>query len=71
MPTAYSILFLLILLVAVATWIVPAGQYDYFSDASGYSEPIAGSYHHVEPNPQGIGDIFLASFHGFYDAVDI
>ena len=71
MPTAYSILFLLILLVAAATWIVPAGQYDYFSDASGYSEPIAGSYHHVAPNPQGIGDIFLASFHGFYDAVDI
>ena len=71
MPTAYSILFLLIILVAAATWIVPAGQYDYFTDASGYSEPISGTYHTVEPEAQGIGDILLASFYGFYDAVDI
>lgn len=71
MPTAYSILFLLIILVAVATWIVPAGQYDYLTDAEGYTEPISGTYHTVEPDAQGIGDVLLASFHGFYDAVDI
>ena len=28
MPTAYTILFLLLVLVAAATWIIPAGAYE-------------------------------------------
>lgn len=71
MPSAYSILFLLITVVAVATWFVPAGQYDVMVDEQGYEEPISGTYHEVEPNQQGIGDVLLATFRGFYDAVDI
>ena len=66
MPTAYTILFLLLILVAAATWIVPAGSYDY---ADGV--PIAGTYHAVEQNPQGPGDVLQAAFSGFYDAVDV
>ena len=66
MPTAYTILFLLIILVAVATWFIPAGKYEYLNDV-----PQAGTYHAVESNPQGIGDVLLASFNGFYDAVDV
>ena len=66
MPTAYTILFCLIILVAAATWFVPAGQYAYEDDV-----PISGTYHETEQNPQGAGDIVLASFHGFYDAVDV
>ena len=27
-PTAYTILFLLIIVVAIGTWFIPAGQYD-------------------------------------------
>ena len=53
MPTAYAILTGLIVAVAIATWIIPAGQYDYVDGL-----PIAGSYHTVEANPQGIGAIF-------------
>ena len=66
MPTAYTILFLLLILVAAATWIVPVGSYDY---ADGV--PIAGTYHAVEQNPQGPGDVLRAAFSGFYDAVDV
>ena len=66
MPTAYTILLGLIILVAIATWFVPAGQYDYVDGV-----PVAGTYHAVEQNPQGVGDVILASFHGFYDAVDV
>ena len=47
-PTAFTILFLLLILIAFATWLVPAGSYDY--DAEGL--PIPGTYHPVEPNPQ-------------------
>ena len=66
MPTAYTILFLLLILVAAATWIIPAGSYDY---ADGV--PIAGTYHAVEQDPQGPGDVLRAAFSGFYDAVDV
>ena len=66
MPTAYTILFLLIILVAVATWIIPAGAYEYVDGV-----PAAGTYHEVAPNPQGVGDVLKAAFSGFYDAVDV
>ena len=66
MPTAYTILFLLIVLVAIATWFIPAGAYDY---ADGV--PVAGSYHAVEQNPPGVGAVLTAAFYGFFDAVDV
>ena len=66
MPTAYTILFLLIILVAVSTWLIPAGAYDYDGDI-----PVAGTYHAVAQNPQGVGAVLKAAFSGFYDAVDV
>jgi uncharacterized ion transporter superfamily protein YfcC len=66
MPTAYTILFLLIFAVAAATWFIPAGAYDY---ADGV--PVAGTYHVIQANPAGAGDVLKAAFEGFYDAVDV
>ena len=66
MPTAYTILFLLIILVAIATWLIPAGAYDYVDGV-----PVAGTYHSVDPSPQGVGAVLKAAFSGFYDAVDV
>ncbi len=68
MPTAYTILFILLILVAAATWFVPAGSY---LRQGPEGVPVAGSYHPVEQQPQGIGDVILASFQGFFDAVDV
>ena len=67
MPTAYTILFLLIVAVAVSTRFIPAGSYEY--DADGV--PQTGTYHTVEANPAGIGAVLKAPFSGFYDAVDV
>jgi len=47
-PTAFTILFILLVVIALATWIVPAGSYEYDEDGA----PIPGTYHLVEPNPQ-------------------
>lgn len=66
MPTAYTILFLLIALVALSTWIIPAGSYRYEDGV-----PITGSYERVEQSPQGVGAVLQAAFSGFYDAVDV
>lgn len=66
MPTAYTILFILLVVVAAATWIVPAGEYTRVDGL-----PIAGSYHDVEQQGQGVGSIILAAFDGFFDAADV
>ncbi|MFX0543052.1 YfcC family protein [Roseovarius sp. S4756] len=67
-PTAYTILFLLIILVAVLTWIIPAGSYDrVMDDAVGREIAVAGTFQQVDPNPQGFWDVLLAPTAGFYD----
>ena len=67
-PSAYTILFGLIILVAIATWFVPAGEYDrVFNEALGRDVPVPGTYKEVEPNPQGFFDVVLAPIAGFYD----
>jgi uncharacterized ion transporter superfamily protein YfcC len=62
-PTAYTVLFILLILVVIATWFIPAGQYDRNEDG----EPIPGSYHPVEQNPQKIiADGLMAPVNGMY-----
>jgi len=63
LPSAYTILFILIVAVAIATWIIPAGRYDYNEDGT----PIPGTYHQVEQNPARIvADSLLAPINGMY-----
>jgi uncharacterized ion transporter superfamily protein YfcC len=63
LPSAYTILFILIIAVAFATWIIPAGRYDYNDDGT----PIPGTYHPVEQNPARIvADSLLAPINGMY-----
>src|SRR5688500_16582883 len=67
LPSAYTILFILIVLTAAATWIIPAGAYEL--DENG--QPIPGSYSEVEPNPQRIVvDSLLAPINGLYGIED-
>ena len=67
-PTAYTILFALIVVVAALTWIIPAGQYDReMNEAVGREVAVPGTYQVVDPNPQGVVDILLAPIAGFYD----
>jgi uncharacterized ion transporter superfamily protein YfcC len=63
LPSAYTILFFLIILVAIATWIIPAGAYEL--DENG--QPIPGTYSQVDQNPQRIiADSLLAPINGLY-----
>jgi uncharacterized ion transporter superfamily protein YfcC len=67
LPSAYTILFALIVLAAIATWLVPAGQYDLNEDG----EPIPGTYQEVESNPQRIiVDSVTAPINGLYGIED-
>ena len=69
-PSAFTILFALIILVAALTWIIPAGQYARVpSEALGKDIPVAGSYAPTEANPQGVFDVILAPIAGFYNQI--
>ena len=63
LPSAYTILFALIVLAAIATWIVPAGTYDLDEEGS----PLPGTYHEVDAKPQRVlVDSITAPINGLY-----
>ena len=67
-PSAYTILFALIAVVAIATHFVPAGQYERVTNEELSKEvPVPGTYKVVESNPQGFFDVVMAPVAGFYD----
>ncbi|GAB3804925.1 YfcC family protein [Virgibacillus kimchii] len=68
MPSAYTLLFLIIIVIAILTWIVPAGQYEILGDDL---QPVPGTYTEMEQNPQGIWEVLYAPIRGFFDAQDI
>lgn len=67
LPSAYTILFGLIIATAVATYLIPAGAYDV--DAEG--APVPGTYHSIESNPARIVvDSLKAPINGMYGLED-
>ncbi|MDR0591381.1 MAG: YfcC family protein [Candidatus Nomurabacteria bacterium] len=77
-PSALTLLFGLIAVVAVLTWIIPSGAYKVGEDDA----PIAGTYEQVDKRTtnkdgkeedvrQGLWDIAYAPVRGFIDAADV
>ena len=67
LPSAYTILFVLIVVAAIATWVIPAGTYE-LNDAG---EPKPGTYHKVEAKPSRIVvDSLTAPINGLYGIED-
>jgi uncharacterized ion transporter superfamily protein YfcC len=67
LPSAYTILFALIVLAAIATWVIPAGIYK----LSATGEPIPGTYHEVASHPARIlVDSLTAPINGMYGIQD-
>ena len=60
MPSSFTVLFLIIVFIAVLTWIIPAGAYD-MDDAGNI---LSGTYQTVESQPQGIWDVFISPIKG-------
>ena len=67
MPGAYTILFMLIVLMAVLTYVIPAGRYDL--DDTG--APVPGTYHEVEAeHARIVRDSLRAPIEGMYGVQD-
>ena len=63
-PNVYTILFLLAIVSAILTWIVPAGSYERVTEEN-VTKVVAGTYHVIGQNPQGPWEIFQALVTGF------
>jgi uncharacterized ion transporter superfamily protein YfcC len=67
LPSAYTILFALIVLAAIATWVIPAGIYN----LNAVGEPVPGTYHEVASKPARIlVDSLTAPINGLYGIED-
>ena len=67
LPSAYTILFALIVVTALATWIIPAGRYALDPNGS----PMPGTYHEVDSSPARIlVDSLKAPINGLYGIED-
>ena len=76
-PNTWLIIAIMIAIVAILSWIVPSGTYDYESvDVNGTMRnvAIAGTYHTIdkaEAKPTGFLGVFSALYQGCVSAADI
>lgn len=71
MPNNYVVIFAIILLAAVMTYIIPAGMYDRVENDEGRMVVVDGSFHYVEQSPVSPFGIFEAISTGFTEVADI
>lgn len=71
-PHVFIILFAIIVLCTILTWIVPAGAFDYVQNAeTGRDVAVAGTWHEVEATPVGPLRMFELIYEGMVNAADI
>lgn len=71
-PKALVIIFIMIILAAVLTYIIPAGQYgDMVDPSTGRTVTDPNSYTRVEQNPTGLLDVFKAIPQGLINGTSV
>lgn len=71
LPHPFALIFAIIVIAAVLTHIIPAGQFDKTVLANGREGVVPGSFRYVEGNPAGLMDVFLAIPKGMVSAASI
>lgn len=72
LPNSFTIIFGIIVIMAILTYIIPSGQFNMVENKiSGKMVPVAGTYHKVARNPQGIMQILEAPLKGVENAADV
>lgn len=64
MPSAFTTLIMISIVIAILTWVVPAGEYITQDDGTKL-------YQRIDPHPQGLWDIIAAPIAGFFSAKDV
>ena len=61
----------MVILTVIATWLVPAGEYNRVVSATGRTVVDPDSYHLVAKNPAGIADFFQSFYYGYLKAAGV
>lgn len=59
-PHTYLLIFTILFICAILTYIVPAGQFDMVKNDAGRAILVPGTYHHVASNPTTLYEFFNA-----------
>lgn len=70
LPNTFVLLFLILAMIAAATWVVPGGQYNMIT-VDGKPRIDPASFHYVASNPQGFVALMMAPIKGFVEAAQI
>ena len=66
----FAVILAILAAAAAMTWIIPSGVYDK-QNVNGRQMVLAGTYHTVAANPQGIFDVLKAPIQGFSKASEV
>jgi uncharacterized ion transporter superfamily protein YfcC len=70
LPHTLVLIYTMVVLTVIATWIVPGGEYQRI-EQEGRIIPVEGSFQFVESQPQGLGALFVSPIKGFVEAAYI
>ena len=70
-PHTLVIISAIILIVSIATYIVPGGAYETAVNSAGKTVVVDGSFHYVENKPQGLFEVLQAPIQGIVDSGEI
>jgi uncharacterized ion transporter superfamily protein YfcC len=70
LPHTFVLLFIILALIAAATWLVPGGKYDTHL-VNGKQLINPDSFHYIESAPQGLVSLMRAPIKGFVEAAQI
>lgn len=70
-PHTLVIISTIILLVAVATYLIPGGAYEEIVNEAGKTVVVDGSFKYVESKPQGVFDVLQAPIQGIIEGAEI
>lgn len=68
LPHIYVLLFAIIVVCTILTWVLPAGEFDRVVNEANRSVAVAGTFHTVEQSPVGPFQMFQAVYNGMCDA---
>ena len=69
-PHTLVIISAIVLLVAVATYLVPGGAYEKIVNEAGKTVVLDGSFKYVDSKPQGVFDVLQAPIQGIIDGAE-
>ncbi len=67
LPNTFVLMFAILAMIALATWLVPGGKYDTHT-VNGRALVDPASFHHIGSSPQGPVALMMVPIKGFVEA---